>query len=64
MRRRSGGGWFELEARSRRSEKTSRRMGHLGWALKSKEEFSKQRWKDNLGTETAQAKMWSAQLCG
>ena len=41
MRRRSGGGWFELEARSRRSEKMSRRMGHLGWALKSKEEFSK-----------------------
>lgn len=30
-----------MEARSRRSEKTSRRMGHLGWALKSKEEFSK-----------------------
>ena len=40
MRGPSGGGWFEVEGRGRRSEKTSRRMGHRGRALKSKEEFS------------------------
>lgn len=62
--RRPTGGGLELEGKGRRSEKTSRTMGHLGWALKCKEEFSRQRQKDHVGAETAQAKIWSVWLLG
>ena len=38
----------EPEGRRRESgKKTSRRMGHLGWAFKGEEEFSRQRRKDH-----------------